>query len=205
MKGIAHMCGAFAIVLSVAPAAVAFPWFSDAYTRSGGNCGGAATDPVNIVWKGNRGAAAATRNTVVHTGWSNTSGGDQGLYVKVAPGLLQCQAMLYQRASGTFSRFHVRVWRVPLSSGDSKLSPGAVHHEDFVPSCLLPPYHAVDSNGPTGSGFDWGRRTLVDAFQAGGHTAAGKLWENDRNFVQCDGDLAGSNGIGVVIGNNHRH
>lgn len=154
------------------------------------------------VWKGNRGAAAAARNTRVHAGWSNTSGGTQSLYVTAAPGLLTCQSMKYQRASGAWSRFHVRFWRVPESSGSSKLVPAGAHHEDFVWSC---PGHAVDSNGPTGSGFDWGRRELVDRFQAGGHWAEGKWWGNTRNFKQCDGDWAGSDGIGVVIGNNHRH
>lgn len=190
--------------LAVAPAqAYAFPWFSGEYTIGGSNCAENLKDPVNAVFKGNRGAAAAARNTVVHTGWSNTSGGTQSLWVvKDAGPVWTCQAMKYQRASGSWSRFHVRYWRVPESSGDSKLSPATPHHEDFVVSC---PGHAVDSNGPTGSGFDWGRRELVDKFQNGGHTAEGKWWGNTQNFKQCDDDWAGSDGVGVVIGNNHRH
>lgn len=166
---------AMAIALGALPAsATAFPWFSDPYTGTDNDCN-AISDPVN------------------------TDGGTQSLGVGSAK---SCNVMQYQVASGSLSRFHVRLWRIPGTSGASKLAAGAVHHEDFVLEC---PGHAVDSNGGTGSGFDWGRRELVDQFQAGGHDAVGKLWGNTANFEQCDGDFARSNGVGVVVSNNHRH
>ncbi len=188
------------IALAALPAsAAAFPWFSDPFTGVGSDCN-ALSDPVNLAFKGTNAWASDVDRTIrVHAGWSNTSGGDQSLGVGSAKA---CTLMQYQVASGSFSRFHVRLWRIPGTSGASKLAADAVHHEDFVAEC---PGHAVDSNGDTGSGFDWADASSWTSSQSGGHEAVGRSWGNTVNFQQCDGDFARSNGVGVVVTNDHRH
>lgn len=187
------------VALVLVPAAAhSFPWFSDPYTGSGSSCGG-AVDPINLVWKGtNAWADDVARNIEVHAGWTDTSGSTQSIHVPSGGG---CRSMDRQRASAgsTSTRYHIRLWRVTGTDGADKLVIGDAHHEDFVWYCG----HAVDSNGSNGSGFDQGRRRLVDAFST--HYEEGNWWGNTRNFQQCDGDWAGSDGIGVKIGNDHRH
>jgi hypothetical protein len=188
-----------ATVLLLPTGASGFPWFSYPYTGNT-SCGG-AIDPVNLVFDGSAGTPTNTLQEIQgHSGWSNTSGSAQALYVNGAPGYYVCRRMNGQRASAgsTSSRYHVRVYGIPGASG--RLVAGSAHHEDFVWYCG----HAVDKNGSNGSGFDQGRRQLVNKFQASGtHSTTGKWWGNTRNFRQCDGDLAGSDGIGVVVGMNH--
>lgn len=165
-----------------------------------------ASDPVGVVFYGSQAhAAGAAAAAQAHTGWSVSGGGSQGLWVHQGNQNYSCRGTDYQRASGTFSRFHIRIWFVDATSNSSvRKSVGTPHHEDFV---TVPPCgHAVDSNGPTGSGFDWGRRELSDEMWDGGHTGQqNEYWGNTINFKQCDGDYAGSNGVGVTIPINHAH
>jgi hypothetical protein len=70
---------------------------------------------------------------------------------------------------------------------------GDAHHEDFVWYCG----HAVDKGGLSNglsSGFDQGRRAIYDAFHGVHDCAGATYWGNTREFKQCDGDYAGSNG-----------
>lgn len=175
--------------------------------KTGCPSGGKSIDPVGVVFHGSKGhAAGAAAATQHHAGWTVTGGGSQGLNVHQGSGNYACRGTDHQRASGTFSRFHVRLWFVDATKGKSvQKSVGTPHHEDWV---LNPPWcgHAVDSNGPTGSGFDWGRRELARKLFDGGHTAQqNQYWGNTANFKQCDGDYAGSAGTGVLIPNNHGH
>lgn len=71
--------------------------------------------------------------------------------------------------------------------------------------CGFPGSHAVDSNGPNGSGFDMGRRQLREKYGETAHDRNQVLWGNTRNFLQCDGDLAGSNGYGLRLEINNGH
>ena len=70
---------------------------------------------------------------------------------------------------------------------------GDAHHEDLIWYCG----HAVDKGGGSSglaSGFDQGRQA-IDQGLAGSHTFGGTTyWGNTRQFKQCDGDYAGSNG-----------
>lgn len=174
--------------------------------QSGCPSNGSSLDPVGVVFFGSTGHAAGAAAAVEqHAGWSVSGGGSQGLNVHQGNGNYACKGTDHQRANGTLSRFHVRLWFVNATSGQSTMkSVGTPHHEDFVTS---PPCgHAVDSNGPTGSGFDWGRRKLSEEMFDGGHTGQqNQYWGNTANFRQCDGDLAGSSGTGVLIPNNHGH
>jgi hypothetical protein len=107
-----------------------------------------------------------------------------------------CAEMAGQLASGAIfqSRTHIRI----LHTFDSDptwgiTARGDAHHEDLVWYCG----HAVDKGGVSSglsSGFDQGRRAIYDALE-GIHTYGGTTyWGNTREFKQCDGDYAGSNG-----------
>jgi hypothetical protein len=186
-----------------------FPWFSASYTSSG-QCGVQNySDPVNIIFDGDAGYPQnVLRATEQHAGWTNTEGEHQNLGVATQPPPNHtnrtCKGMDGQRASGRYTRFHVRIWGIPAAAG--RLTAAAAHHEDFnaLTNCF-PLGHAVDANGSNGSGFDQGRVKLVDTFQLGGHIAEGKWWGNTQNFQQCDGDTASSDGIGVNIQLNNVH
>ena len=173
--------------------------------QNGCPSGGNSIDPVGVVFHGSKGHAHGAASAVEHhAGWSVTIGGSQGLNDHQGNGNYTCRGTDHQRASGHLSRFHVRLWFVDASQGKPvQKSVGTPHHEDWVWTC---PSHAVDSNGPTGSGFDWGRRKLSQEMFDGGHTGQqNEWWGNTANFKQCDGDYAGSSGTGVLIPVNHGH
>lgn len=150
-------------------------------------------DPVNIVFYdwGTQGRAENTIET--HAGWTDTSGSTQYFYANGS-----CYVMSSQRASGgsTDSRFHIRLHPIYYDNYWGWTTIGDAHHEDFVWYC---PGHAVDANGPSGSGFDQGRNTLADAHYYGGHNTYTYWWGNTQNFQQCDGDYAGSDGYTEFI------
>ncbi|MGH2989056.1 MAG: hypothetical protein ACRDMA_04215 [Solirubrobacterales bacterium] len=195
----------------VAPAlAEGFPDWSGPYSSQGDspNCVSSDwVDPVTLLFEGGEAHAAnVARAFEVHLGWFNQSGGGQRLRVKVNATQYSCKFMDAQRANGgsTSARTHARLWHVPASGGANHQVAATPHHEDFVLTCI-PPRHAVDKNGPNGSGFDRGRQAVANAFEANRHSRQHQSWGNTRNFRQCDGDLAGSNGNGVKIGMGHRH
>lgn len=199
---VAAAVGAVSALPAYAPA---FPPYSSPYTHGGSNCGN-ASDPVTTMFKGSKAKVPnALRSIEKHAGWTTETGSTQSLWVNAGTHMT-CNAMGGQRASGLTTRFHARVWRVPHSSGSSKKVMVAPHHEDFVVlGGCFPAGHAVDSNGANGSGFDRGRRNLRRKFKNHGHHTSGGNWGNTRNFKQCDGDWAGSNGNSVVIGMWHVH
>ena len=59
--------------------------------------------------------------------------------------------------------------------------------------------HAVDANGPGGSGFDQGRDALEAAFVAAGHVTSRAWWGNTQSLKQCDGDFAASDGWTLFV------
>ncbi len=202
---------AFMVAALVTPlvASGAFPAFSDPYTqKDDGNCTQNAVDPINVVFAG---SVAGLDNTVdqieTHADWHTSSGSAQNLTVRVSSSGYACRGQGAQRANNSLveSRFHTRLWLIPHTQGtNDKDTVGDAHHEDFEEFRCFPPSHAVDSNGSTGSGFDWGRRELRDEFDRAGHVTANHNWGNTRNFRQCDGDYAGSNGSGVNIHIGHQ-
>jgi hypothetical protein len=96
----------------------------------------------------------------------------------------------------TSTRFHIRV-RKTWDSGLTAV--GDAHHEDFVWYC---PGHSVDKGGVSQgaeyySGFNWGRAQIYSRFSGkADHLFGGNAyWGNTREFLQCDGDRAGSDGL----------
>ena len=68
-----------------------------------------------------------------------------------------------QRASGLGARYHVRVRGQHQDAALGWVAVAGAHHEDLV-LVPIPCGHAVDSNGPSGSGFDQGRNELERRF-----------------------------------------
>lgn len=176
--------GAVVMTLAGVVAAPALANFSTSVYTYKKDCS-TAQDPVNYVFYGPTAwwsnAAAHVQH---HTDWTNTSGGTQ---TNFAHG--NCYYMGTQRASGTYSRYHVRLFWAHDNGSGTYYTAADPHHEDFVWYCG----HAVDSNGSNGSGFDQGRRRL-NYLMSFGHYTTSNYWGNTRNFKQCDGDWAGSNG-----------
>jgi hypothetical protein len=150
-------------------------------------------DPVNVVFWAWGTWGRVESQIVSHADWTATSGTTQSFADHGA-----CFPMHAQRASGHASRFHVR-WRgqhPDPALGWTTLA--SAHHEDNV-LFPLPCGHAVDSNGPGGSGFDQGRDELERRFTNAGHSAYRVWWGNTQTFKQCDGDYAASDGWAVFI------
>jgi hypothetical protein len=187
------------IPLLVAPTAA--PHFdpSSKWTWGSGNCApGTAVDPINVVfynWGTTGGSYDRVANQVVsHTGsWVFVSGTGQNFKDHG-----DCYSMHGQRASGgnLDSRFHVRFRGQHEDPGPLKWTATAgAHHEDII-WCG----HAVDQNGPGGSGFDQGRQELVNRVGvASGHTFYYSWWGNTATMYQCDGSPAASDGATAFI------
>lgn len=211
--GLCGIAGLFAGLVLVPAVATGFPdEVSSRYSDSGSSCGSNGVDPVTVMFTGDQATAANVSGQIArdHASWTNESGSLQSLGVRVNqdPGDKGCDEMDAQRANGssTDNRKHIRIWRVPYYDGENKKVQTTPHHEDFVlgPSCFG--NHAVDSNGDNGSGFDRGRVAVREIFADAGHDIDAQLdWGNTRNFLQCDGDYARSNGNGVRIGMGHTH
>jgi hypothetical protein len=170
------------------------------------------TDPIGVVFEGTQASAKISAEQITeHVGWEHsvTSSSNQWLWVNTGEAKYGCRETNYQRASEDdvppHTRFHVRLWYVPASNQENRRTVGTPHHEDFVELPQCPPLggHAVDSNGPNGSGFDQGRHELKKGFVAAGHKVVSEEWGNSANFQQCDGDFAGSDGWGIRISLNH--
>lgn len=171
------------------------------------------SDPVGALFEGTQASAKNAANQVAeHAGWTYDTkiSSNQWLWVLTGEEKYGCRETNYERASAPdwqlADRYHVRLWYVPASNQENRRTVGTPHHEDWVewPNCdKFPGDHAIDSNGPQGSGFDQGRHALKSAFLAAGHAVTPEYWGNTANFKQCDGDYAGSDGWGIKISLNH--
>jgi hypothetical protein len=167
---------------------------ADPYTHSGCPTRAAnRVDPINVVFTKWGTWGRAESQVVSHAGWTATSGSIQSFADHG-----NCFAMHTQRASGHGSRFHVRVRGQHPDAVLGWAAVAAAHHEDNV-LFPVPCGHAVDSNGPGGSGFDQGRDELESRFTLAGHSSYRMWWGNTQSFKQCDGDYAASDGWTVVI------
>jgi hypothetical protein len=166
----------------------------DPYTHSG--CPATPSnrvDPLNVVFTGWGTWGRAASQIETHAGWDATFGSSQSFADHGG-----CYPMHAQRASGEGTRFHVRVRGQHPDDSLGWTATGDTHHEDLVwfpVACG----HAVDSHGPSGSGFDQGRDELEARFVNAGHTSQRAWWGNTQSFKQCDGDYAGSDGWTVFI------
>jgi hypothetical protein len=186
------------VLLTLATLALAFAASASAHFDSGlythNSCPGTTSnqvDPINIVYYDWGTWDRSASQTQSHTGWSDTGGSNQTF---VDHG--NCYNMVTQRASGSTSstRNHIRFHGIHYDDFLHWTTVGDAHHEDFT-WCG----HAVDANGPSGSGFDQGRNTLRQYFVNAGHTWYPAWWGNSNNMRQCDGDYASSDGYTYYI------
>jgi hypothetical protein len=188
----------FLIVIS--PAAAHFD-NSDKYTHDDDDCdlsghGSDHKDPINVVFYNWGTWGRAVNQIQTHANWF-VSGAEPQWFRDHG----ECYVMHDDLADGTGSRYHVRFRGQHSDQALDWPTWGNVHHEDAVslPQCLPNGGHAVDSNGPNGSGYDQGRAQLSWAMWMGGHSYYYAWWGNTGSFVQCDGDTAASDGNTVYI------
>jgi hypothetical protein len=189
------------VLVLTPPAARA--WEVDSYSR--GSCNRDTSDPLGVYFYGPRSGVSNTADQIeLHVGWTDTDGWFQSFqrltfYFQSRSNII-CKSNDTERANHfgyQNTRFHIRLWDLPSYE---KGTLGTPHHEDWVGSCGSHGNHAVDENGsPDGSGFDRGRRAVAGDFRDDGHRVHQEYWGNTRNFRQCDGQNAGSNGVGVDI------
>jgi hypothetical protein len=162
-------------------------------------------DPVNIVFWDKADNGTTKKNIQYHPIWYVGGGSTQ--YFS-SHGV--CGEMYDQEATNCAfcTRFHIRYKKTYESDAQLGVtSRGDAHHEDWVVTCHYGlGGHAVDKNGDNGSGFDQGRKKMRLGFDGEpGHPWASHWWGNTRNFKQCDGDYAGSDGYTVFIKLPHDH
>ena len=163
----------------------------------------AHVDPVNFVFTRSGDGPTMVNAIKAHTSLDDSTRGTVQSFSSHGV----CGEMYASQATGCWNgttlctRFHIRVKKT--YEGDPYLGVtgvGDAHHEDWVQTCNYGAGgHAVDANGSNGSGFDQGRRALRIAFENAGHGWSSKFWDNKRNFKQCDGDYAGSDGYTVYV------
>jgi hypothetical protein len=183
-----------AMSMSLASPAAAHFDASSKYTyRECPATAGNRVDPINVVFTswGTWGRAASQIES--HAGWTDTTGSSQSFVDHDT-----CYAMHAQRASGSGSRFHLRLRGQHPDAVLGWTATGDAHHEDLV-LFPIPCGHAVDSDGAAGSGFDLGRDELARRFAEAGHATWRVWWGNTQSFKQCDGDYASSDGWTTFI------
>lgn len=186
-----------AMALVVAPASAHFD-ASDKFTHAdnAGCASGSHKDPINVVFYtwGTYGRVDSQIRS--HAGWVDTGAESQEFADHG-----YCYDMHDDLADGEGTRNHIRFRGQHSDTSLGWPAWGGVHHEDYVsfPQCLPNGGHAVDANGPNGSGYDQGRALLNQFMYDGGHSYYYAWWGNTQNFEQCDGDLAGSDGYTSYI------
>jgi hypothetical protein len=150
-------------------------------------------DPINVVFTSWGTWGRAVNQIEAHAGWRNTTGSSQTFVDHGA-----CYAMHAERASRYGTRFHIRIRGQHPDDILGWTATGDAHHEDLV-MYPVPCGHAVDSDGPGGSGFDQGRDELEDRFATAGHATWREWWGNTQSFKQCDGDYASSDGWTLFV------
>jgi hypothetical protein len=195
------------------------------YSWKGSDCNNerGLSDPVGVVFRGKHAGAAHVAELISFftealdpgNAWDETENDDkQGMMLRQDDGGYLCEEDDEARAEATQywfnSRYHVRLWFVKstLNNEDGVVKTvGTPHHEDFIPlnarnaceGATSLGDHAIDQNGPEGSGFDQGRRKLAQSFRITTHKVKREFWGNTERFKQCDGGVASSEGWGVVI------
>lgn len=163
-----------------------------------GVCGhDSRVDPLNVAFYTWGTWGRAEDQVQAHAGWSDDGGSHQLFSDHSA-----CYDQHTQRASDgiSSSRYHIRIRGQHDDPSWGWTATGDAHYEDIVyPECGFFPGHAVRENGPTGSGFDWGRNQLAVSMGSAGHYYYYAWAGSTQNFRQCDGQYARSDGNAAMI------
>jgi hypothetical protein len=178
------------------------------YTYRGDTCDeGDAADPINVVFYNDATAENVEQGFDDHPGWSDHDGETQ--YFKHYD---NCYEMGDQPSSNQMglSRYHARYHRGLDTSGEVEIDPiwgdytiAAAHYEDWIP--YIPFVNNCDSGWvPKGDhavpedGFNEGRDNIVynwtQAEGADHHYSGTQTWHNTQARVQCNGEVAQSDG-----------
>lgn len=192
------------------------------------SCPGAASgivDPITVVFYRDATAAKSLDRIWLRTGWSNRANKvtrrieSKQMFQSWGPA--HCGEYYGDIASGgaVNSRFHVRCRKTAKYddlAGLGTTTTCTPHHEDItlfspqhnwkwfacpIPICGrdAPCWHAVDQNGPSGSGFDIGRTEIYNRFKDTTSNIVSQNWGNTAEIPQCDGGRASSNGLVYFI------
>jgi hypothetical protein len=184
-----------ALVAAAIVVAEAWAHFSSGlYSHRRGDCA-SRVDPIGAVFYGpadgttggNLGNAAS--HAEAHTGWSIVSLGSGQWFATHG----YCGYWDGELASGgtwTTPRHHMRLRRTYHADPGLGFTTVGTPHYETIENCG----HVVRRTLNGVSGFDIARRRLHEAMAAGDHASFYQYWGNTQPFVQCNGDIASSNG-----------
>ncbi len=180
------------------------------YSHSNGSCT-SKVDPVTIVFTGSASTGNVNQNLIQHTALDHGASPFPQNFSTSG----QCLQQTVDKSSCALlacTRDHIRGRQAAVTNPTYGTTTQATpHHEDWVTAAIgcFPGNHAVDKGGlQTGgtSGFDRGRTLVFNGFNGqSGHTITTFNWGNTMEFAQCDGDMAGSNGLVYYITIPHGH
>lgn len=166
---------------------------SGLYSHRRGDCS-SRVDPIGAVFYGpadgatGGNLASAVNHAEAHTGWSIVSLGSGQWFATHG----YCGYWDGELASGGAwtTRHHMRLRRTYHADPGLEFTTVGTPHYETIESCG----HVVRRTLNGVSGFDIARRRLHEAMAAGNHTSFSQYWGNTQPFVQCNGDIASSNG-----------
>ena len=166
---------------------------SGLYSHRRGDCS-SRVDPIGAVFYGpadgttGGNLASAVDHAEAHTGWGVVTLGSGQWFATHG----YCGYWDGELASGAAwsTRHHTRLRRTYHADPGLGFTTVGTPHYETVESCG----HVVRRTLNGVSGYDIARRRLHEAMAAGNHTSFSEYWGNTQPFVQCNGDIASSNG-----------
>lgn len=166
---------------------------SGLYSHRRGDCS-SRVDPIGAVFYGpadgttGGNLASAVDHAEAHTGWNVVSLGSGQWFATHG----YCGYWDGELASGGAwtTRHHMRLRRTYHADPGLGFTTVGTPHYETVESCG----HVVRRTLNGVSGYDIARRRLHESMAAGNHTSFSAYWGNTQPFVQCNGDIASSNG-----------
>lgn len=166
---------------------------SGLYSHRRGDCS-SRVDPIGAVFYGpadgttGGNLASAVNHAEAHTGWGVVSLGSGQWFATHG----YCGYWDGELASGGAwtTRHHMRLRRTYHADPGLGFTTVGTPHYETIESCG----HVVRRTLNGVSGFDIARGRLHEAMAAGNHTSFYQYWGNTQPFVQCNGQIASSNG-----------
>ena len=180
-----------AAAIAVAEAGAHFS--SGLYSHRRGDCS-SRVDPVGAVFYGpadgttGGNLGSAVNHTEAHTDWKIVSLGS-GQWFATHGYCGYWDGEVASRGAWA-TRHHMRLRRTYHADPNLGFTTVGTPHYETIETCG----HVVRKTVNGVSGFDIARRRLHEAMAAGDHASFYQYWGNTQPFVQCNGDIASSNG-----------